>query len=503
MQASRTTRTTPPLAVLAALASVVLGVALRLYTRSELWLDEALTANTARLPLGAMFEQLRHDGHPPLYYLLLHVWMKVFGESNVGVRSLSGVFGIAALGLFWVAARRYGGRACAVAGVVLLASSPFAIRFSTETRMYSLVMLLVIAGWLAVREALERPTLLRLAGVAVLSGLLALTHYWAFYLLASVVLLLLWRWRRGDRSAFKVVLAIAAGAVLFLPWLPSFLEQAAHTGTPWGLPERPTNVFALSFNDWGGGPTGEAYLLGVGLLLLVAFALVARGLDDRRIELDLRTHPHARPEAFVVFTTMAIAVVAGYVTSGAFATRYTAMVFPLVMLLAAYGATALTSPKVQAGVLVVLAVLGFVSGIRNVGGERTQAGHVASYIVAQGRPGDVVAVCPDQLGPALTRLLPAGFDAVRFPDFGDPRLVNWVDYAKRQRSVTPDEFARRLNERAAGKTLWFVWSSGYRTVQSKCQAIASQLVVLRPGGHAVLASGAQFEHSWLYQYAPG
>jgi hypothetical protein len=503
MQASRSARSAPPAAVLGVVAALALGVALRLYTKSELWLDEALTANTARLPLGDMFEQLRHDGHPPLYYLLLHFWMKVFGESNVGVRSLSALFGVAGLALFWVAARRYGGRACAVAGVVLLASSPFAIRFSTETRMYSLVMLLVVAGWLAVREALGGPTLLRLAGVAVLSGLLALTHYWSFYLLASVVLLLLWRWRRGDAAALKVVVAIAAGAVLFLPWLPSFLEQAAHTGTPWGLPERPTNVFSLSFNDWGGGPTGEAYLLGVGLLLLVVLALLARGLDDRRIELDLRTRPHVRPEVFVVLATMAIAVVAGYVTSGAFATRYTAMVFPLVLLLAAYGTGAFTSTRVRAGVLVVLAVLGFVSGIRNVGGERTQAGHIASYIAAQGKPGDVVAFCPDQLGPAVTRKLPAGFDAVSFPDFSDPHLVDWVDYAERQRSVTPTDFAAKLNERAAGKTLWFVWSGGYRTVQNKCQAIAAQLVVLRPGGHAVLSSGPQFEHAWLYQYAAG
>jgi hypothetical protein len=429
--------------------------------------------------------------------------MKVFGEGNEAVRSLSGIFGIATLPLMWVAAKRYGGTICAAATVVLLATSPFAIRFSTETRMYSLVMLLVVAGWLLLRAALERPTLPRLAGVAVVSGLLALSHYWSFYLLASVVLLLAWMWRHGRPAALRAGLAIAAGAVLFLPWLPSFLEQAAHTGTPWGLPERPTNVFSLSFNDWGGGPTGEAYLLGVGLLVLVVLALMARAVDGRRIELDVATRPHARPEALVVLATMAFAVLAGYATSGAFATRYTAVVFPIVILLAGFGATAFADVRVRAGVLVVLALLGLVSGVRNVGGERTQAGHVAAYIAAQGAPGDVVAFCPDQLGPAVTRKLPAGFDAVSFPDFSDPRLVDWVDYAERQRSVTPQDFAAKLAERAEGKTIWLVWSGGYRTVMGRCQAIAARLVELRPGGHAVLTSGPQFEHEWLYQYGPG
>jgi hypothetical protein len=429
--------------------------------------------------------------------------MKVFGEGNEAVRSLSGIFGIATLPLMWVAAKRYAGTTVAVAAVVLLATSPFAIRYSTETRMYALAMLLVVAGWLLVQLALERPALIRLAGVAVLSGLLALTHYWSFYLLAATAAVLLWAWRKGSPAALRVVLTIVAGAVLFLPWLPSFLEQAAHTGTPWGAPARPTAVFAISFTDWGGGPNGEAQILGLCLVFLVVLALLGRAIDGRRIELDLRTRPHVWPESVVALGTMLLAVAAGYATAGAFASRYTAVVFPLVLLIAAYGVHVFSDLRVRAGVLVLLALLGLLGGVRNTVDERTQAGHVAAYITAQGQPGDVVAFCPDQLGPAVTRKLPEHFDAVSFPDFSDPRLVNWVDYADRQHSVTPQDFAAKLLERAEGKTIWFVWSGGYRTVMSRCQDIAARLVVLRPGGHAVLASGEQFEHEWLYQYGPG
>ena len=78
---------------------VVLGVVLRFVQRSPLWLDEALSVNISRLPVGDLLDALRHDGHPPLYYLILHYWMKVFGEGDIAVRALSGLIAVASLPL--------------------------------------------------------------------------------------------------------------------------------------------------------------------------------------------------------------------------------------------------------------------------------------------------------------------------------------------------------------------------------------------------------------------
>ena len=144
-------------------AAVVGGLALaaigfRFVTRSPLWLDEALSVNIARLPLGDIPEALRHDGHPPLYYFVLHGWMELFGEGDVAVRALSGLFGLALFPLMWVAGRRLAGRQGAWAAVLVLALSPYAVRYSTETRMYSLVMVLGLAAWLIGTDALRRPT---------------------------------------------------------------------------------------------------------------------------------------------------------------------------------------------------------------------------------------------------------------------------------------------------------------------------------------------------------
>src|SRR5215204_1243390 len=236
---------TQKLAPLVIAGVVVVGVALRFVTTSALWLDEALSVNIAKLPVGDLLDALRHDGHPPLYYLLLHGWMQVFGEGDVAVRALSGIIGVATLPLAYVAGRRLAGVAGGRWALVVVALSPYSVRYATETRMYSLVMLLTLVGYLVLTDALHTPTAGRLAALTLVSGTLLLTHYWSFYLVAAVGLMLVVRWWRvpGERpTTVRLIVAVAAGGLLFLPWLGGFLYQGAHTGTPWGAPYRPTEL---------------------------------------------------------------------------------------------------------------------------------------------------------------------------------------------------------------------------------------------------------------------
>ncbi|PSK65696.1 hypothetical protein B0E53_02353 [Micromonospora sp. MH33] len=72
------------------------------------------------------------------------------------------------------------------------------------------------------------------AGMGPVVGLLLLTHYWALFLYAVVgVGLLVSLLRERFRAVWWSLGALAAGVVPFLPWLPTFLYQSRHTGTPW------------------------------------------------------------------------------------------------------------------------------------------------------------------------------------------------------------------------------------------------------------------------------
>ena len=483
---------------------VAVGLVLRFWVRSDLWLDEALTVNVARLPLARLPTALRHDGSPPLYYLVLHLWMQLFGTSNFAVRSLSSICAVGTLPLAWLAGRRAGGRTAAVAALVLMASSPFAIRYATEARMYTLAALLVLAGYLAVANALDDPAAGRLVAVALLTGVLLLTHYWAFYLVAATVVALVPLARHGARqqAARRVLVAMAGGGLLFTPWLPVFVYQSRHTGTPWAYPPTPVSILD-TLNDYTGGHRWLAPFLALTLLGLLALGIFGRSIDGQRVELDLRTRPRARPLAVAAFGAMALAVAVGMLTHAGFTSRYTAVVFPLVLVIAGLGATALGDDRVRTTVLAVAGLIGLSVAGQLATYNRTQAGAVARAIAADAQPGDLVAYCPDQLGPGVSRLLAAPVRQVTYPRWGSPRFVDWVDYARVNRQTDPMAFAQGLVAAAGRHQIFLAWANGYRTFRGHCMVLARQLTALRPGRETeVLARGDRFEREALYRYPP-
>jgi mannosyltransferase len=110
---------------------------------------------------------------------------------------------------------------------------------------------------------------------------------------------------------------------------------------------------------------------------------------------------------------------------------------------------------------------------------RTEAPVIAAALRAEARPGDVVVYCPDQLGPAVSRLLPGGLAQEVYPTGGPPARVDWVDYAERNRRAAPAVFARSVSARAGDGVVWLVSQAGYRTYQGRCEALAQTLTNLR------------------------
>jgi mannosyltransferase len=492
----------------AAVVAVALGVVLRFVSRSHLWLDEALSVSIAELPLGSIAEALRHDGAPPLYYLLLHGWMELFGDNPMAVRALSGIFAVAAIPLIWVAGRRLGGAKVAVTAALLMAASPFAIQYGTEARMYSLVVLLTVAGWLAFDDLLRRFSWSRALVLALATGLLLLTHYWAFYLLAVAAAVVVRRaWRGPNRAeARRAALAMAAGSTLFLPWVPSFLFQMRNTATPWGGGPTLRAVLDTVFH-YAGGFWDPGFVLGLLFFGLVVLALFGHPVDGHRIMLDLRVQPRARVLLFAGFGTLVLAVVIGMVTDSAFAARYTAVVFPFVLLLVALGTAVLPNPRVHRAVVALAVVLGFVAVVPGLLRERTNAPRVARALSAEAQPGDVVAYCPDQVGPSVARLLPPDNQLVHltYPSGGQPHRVDWVGYEKRNESSSTADFTQMLLERAGPtRTIWVVWAPGYRTFGTRCELLIDRLTQARPVmDRPVKLSKRALERSGLVRFRPG
>ena len=141
---------------------------------------------------------------------------------------------------------------------------------------------------------------------------------------------------RAAAGALQALLAIAVGSLTFLPWVPAFLYQAANTGTPWGRLPPPRVPFDVVFQFAAAQPD-LALPLGLLLYALVVLGIFGVPAVAGVVGLDLRGRPPGRALTMVAVATLVIGVAAGRLTGAAFAVRYAAVVFPLVVLLAGLG----------------------------------------------------------------------------------------------------------------------------------------------------------------------
>jgi mannosyltransferase len=477
--AARATGPRPPGTWVAGVAvlAVLAGVGLRFFAPSALWLDEAQSVAIARSDLAGLFAGLRQDGSPPLYYLLLHGWTSVFGTGAFAVRAPSALFSVLSLPLAWVLGRRLGGPRVATALTLLLASSPFAIRYASETRMYSLVILLVLLGAAAVSWTARRPGPWPVLAVAVSAAALLLTHYWAVYLLAVVGLVALAGLRRHRAAAVRVLVGLALAALLFLPWLPTLRWQAAHTGTPWADTGGLSSITA-ALGGWQGGGQVTAVLLGDAFVVLAVLALVAVPAGDV-VRLGVTRSPTRWVLVALSLGTVVLAGLASLLTSSAVASRYTSVALPAFLALVALGIAVLPGRRARVAVLALCVLAGLGLSAAQAGRPRTQAAEVAAAL-GSAAPGDTVVFCPDQLGPSVSRLAPAGLDLVGYPDLRPADRVDWTDYAERNDAADPDLVAARISAHAGDHAVYVVTGRGYRVPSdADCLRLREALTALR------------------------
>ncbi|WP_085656644.1 glycosyltransferase family 39 protein [Pseudomonas sp. B11(2017)] len=215
---------------------LLLAAAVRFYdlTAAAVWGDEGSSLLLAAYPLDGIWRHAAFDVHPPLYFMLLHGWIALFGDGIFAIRSFSAVPGIATVVLgMWLVDRLATRRAAVMAGV-LLALLPTAVRYSQEVRMYALLGLLLVAATLALVCWIKRPQRRRyLAAYALLLTAALYTHYFAVLAALSHWLYLgLIRLQPGHRLRHiqrrDWWLANLAVAALYLPWLPNLLGLLQH-----------------------------------------------------------------------------------------------------------------------------------------------------------------------------------------------------------------------------------------------------------------------------------
>ena len=165
---------------------VLAGFGLRLYGlgAQSLWYDETVSAFLARQDIPALIAHTARDIHPPAYYLLLHLWVRLAGDSEFALAFLSLVFGVLLVALVGGLTRRLLGRRATLWAMLFVAMSPYNVWYSQEVRMYTLGAALgVLSVWCVAAMARNRPAAVVGYVLCSATGLYVL-YYYAFLLLA-------------------------------------------------------------------------------------------------------------------------------------------------------------------------------------------------------------------------------------------------------------------------------------------------------------------------------
>jgi MFS family permease len=210
-------------------AVVVAGVVLRWVGlgAQSLWYDEWLTSEAVAGSLPDLFRHVAHrEGIPPTYFVVEWAWVRLAGDGEVALRTLSALFGAATVPVAYaVVAELRQPRAAARGAAVLVAVSPMLVWYSQEARPYSLIALLGAVSFLLFARVWRDDAPRHLAVWAAVAAATVAVHYFAAFLIATEGLALLARrppqWRRLLLAALP-----SAGVLALLA--PMAVTQHSH-----------------------------------------------------------------------------------------------------------------------------------------------------------------------------------------------------------------------------------------------------------------------------------
>jgi mannosyltransferase len=266
-------------------AALAIAICLRGVDKREMWNDEYATWHAATLPLSDLDKLLRHtDLVHATYYLFMHVWIELVGDSAFQLRfpSLVGM-GLAAAGVTLVGRRLVSTPVGLVAGTIF-AVIPSISRYGQEARSYAIVTMGATLATLLLLRALEKDTRLRLVLYGLSVALVGLVHFVALAVLAAHAVLILRVTRPNEARRWRVAETAGIALLVVIPLLALASHQSASIS--W-IKADTTAVKTFPEGVFKSAPVAGAII--VLALLGMIFLLVSRRPGDRAVAAMLAT----------------------------------------------------------------------------------------------------------------------------------------------------------------------------------------------------------------------
>lgn len=374
-----------------------------LATRS-LWIDELYTEWFAARSFVELWTDVpQFETHPPLYYSILRAWTQVFGNSELGLRSLSLLFSLCTVFVVAVSGRLldagWQARAAGLLGAALLAVNYAGIREAQNARPYALqglVCTIAIVAAMMLVTRLQAPTgaaipARRWLPPAAVLALAAGTGLWlhntgffiAFGIWFGLALTLLAT--PADRRWQNFLIFLGSGAfalALWLPYLPIFLDQSSKfMDLAFWLTPKSRDLYSAWLLMFG-----DRWLLAVLPLGLLLFGLVRL--------IGCRPMP-ALVLACILVVPLYSVLLVSFAVKPIYIQRLFAWMVPAGMAIIAFGVVCLPGPRWLAVVVgIVVAGLSVSRTLEDYDRPIDDWKGIVGEIARHSQPGDVVIAVP-------------------------------------------------------------------------------------------------------------
>ena len=190
--------------------------------------SEAFSAWSAAKPGIAAIAQtpvLQEPGKFLFYYGTLHYYSRIFGLSEISLRSMSVVFSLISLVLMFALGCEMFDDNTALAAAAIWAFNPLAVVFAHTARMYPMLVAIALAHLLTLLRVRSRPSVAGAIICGILGAAMPCTHMAGLMILGAEGAILIRDLARGRRDTMAWAALIVAG-VLFLPYLPYAIGQS-------------------------------------------------------------------------------------------------------------------------------------------------------------------------------------------------------------------------------------------------------------------------------------